>query len=147
MPVYNHIGLVVSDLERSKRFYENVLGFRVWYEDAPVDAATAKLLGLTPPLGVKSCYLTLGECFLELIYFSAPEARVTRRPRTMDETGLSHLSISVDDIRATAAQAVECGGEIVESSDLGLALMIRDPDGQLLELLTMDFPKSRPPRP
>ena len=33
MPVYNHIGLVVSDLERSKRFYEHVLGFRVWYED------------------------------------------------------------------------------------------------------------------
>jgi lactoylglutathione lyase len=147
MPVYNHVGLVVSDLERSKRFYEQVLGFRVWYEDAPVDAATAKLLGLTPPLGVKTCYLTLGECFLELIYFSAPEAKVTRRRRTMDEVGLSHLSISVDDIRSTAARAVECGGDIVESSDLGLALLIRDPDGQLLELLSMNYPKSRPPQP
>jgi catechol 2,3-dioxygenase-like lactoylglutathione lyase family enzyme len=147
MPVYNHVGLVVSDLERSKRFYEQVLGFRVWYEDAPVDAATAKLLGLTPPLGVKTCYLTLGECFLELIYFSAPEAKVTRRRRTMDEVGQSHLSISVDDIRSTAARAVECGGDIVESSDLGLALLIRDPDGQLLELLSMNYPKSRPPQP
>ena len=147
MPVYNHIGLVVSDLERSRRFYEQVLGFRVWYEDAPPDAATAKLLGLAPPLGVQTCYLTLGECFLELIYFSAPQAQVTRRGRSLDETGLSHLSISVDDIRATAARAVECGGEIVESSDLGLALLIRDPDGQALELLSSDYPKSRPPQP
>jgi lactoylglutathione lyase len=147
MPVFNHLGLVVGDLQRSKTFYEEVLGFRVWYEDAPVDAATAKLLGLTPPLGVRTCYLTLGECFLELIDFSAPEAKVTRRRRTMDEVGLSHLSISVDDIRATAARAVDYGGEIVESSDLGLALLIRDPDGQPLELLSKDYPKSRPPRP
>ena len=147
MPVFNHIGLVVSDLQRSKTFYEDVLGFRVWYEDAPVDAATAKLLGLAPPLGVQTCYLTLGECFLELIHFSAPEATVSHRPRSMNETGLSHLSISVDDIRATAARAVECGGEIVESSDLGLALLIRDPDGQFLELLSMNYPRSRPPRP
>jgi lactoylglutathione lyase len=147
MPVYNHVGLVVGDLERSKQFYEQVLGFRVWYEDAPVDAAVAKLLGLTPPLGAKPCYLTLGECFLELIYFSAPTAQVTQRRRSMDEIGLSHLSISVDDIRATAGRAVEFGGEIVESSDLGLALLIRDPDGQLVELLSMDYPKSRPPLP
>ncbi len=147
MPVYNHVGLVVSDLERSTRFYEHVLGFQVWYEDAPADAAVAKLLGLTPPLGTRACYLTLGECLLELIHFSAPQAPVARRERTMDETGLSHLSVSVDDIRATAARAVEYGGDIVESSDLGLALLIRDPDGQLLELLTIDFPKSRPPRP
>ncbi len=91
MPVFNHIGLVVSDLQRSKQFYEDVLGFRLWYEDAPVDAATAKLLGLAPPLGVQTCYLTLGECFLELIHYGAPEAKVTRRQRSMDETGLSHL--------------------------------------------------------
>jgi catechol 2,3-dioxygenase-like lactoylglutathione lyase family enzyme len=147
MTVFNHIGLVVSDMSRSKQFYEDVLGFRVWYEDAPPDGATAKLLGLTPPLGVQTCYLTLGECFLELIYLSAPEAKVTRRERTLDEVGLSHLSISVDDIRATAAKAVEYGGEIVERSDLGLALLIRDPDGQFVELLSKDYPKSRPARP
>ena len=51
MPVYNHTGLVVSDLERSKRFYKQVLGFRLWYEDSPADGAVAKLLGMTPPLG------------------------------------------------------------------------------------------------
>ena len=105
----------------------------------------AKLLGLTPPLGAQVCYLTLDGCVLELIHFSAPQAQVTRRERSMAEIGLSHLSVSVDDIRATAARAVECGGDIVESSDLGVALLIRDPDGQFLELLSTDYPNSRPP--
>jgi catechol 2,3-dioxygenase-like lactoylglutathione lyase family enzyme len=148
MPICNHLGIVVSDLDRSRRFYQEVLGFRVWYEDSSVpDAAVGKLLGLTPPLGAELCYLELEGWAIELIHFSAPEAAVAMRERTMSEVGLSHLSVSVDDIRAAAARAVECGGSIVESSDLGVALMVRDPDGQLIELLSMDYPKGRPPRP
>ena len=33
MPVYNHTGQVVTDLERSKRFYQEVFGFRVLVRD------------------------------------------------------------------------------------------------------------------
>jgi catechol 2,3-dioxygenase-like lactoylglutathione lyase family enzyme len=148
VPICNHLGIVVSDLDRSKRFYQEVLGFRVWYEDSSVpDEAVGKLLGLTPPLAAQLCYLELDGYAIELISFGAPEADVHQRPRPMSEAGLSHLSVSVDDIRASAARAVECGGSIVESSDLGIALMVRDPDGQLIELLTKDYPKGRPPRP
>jgi lactoylglutathione lyase len=147
MSVYNHTGLVVSDLERSKHFYQEVLGFRLWYEDAPPDDATAKLLGLTPPLGVQASYLVLDGCTLELLHFSAPGALGPIRARMMNEPGLTHLSISVDDIPAVAHRAVEWGGEIIESSDLGIALFIRDPDGQLLELLSREYPDRRPPRP
>ena len=32
MATYNHTGQVVTDLERSKRFYEEVFGFKLWYE-------------------------------------------------------------------------------------------------------------------
>jgi lactoylglutathione lyase len=148
MPICNHLGIVVSDLELSKRFYQDVLGFRVWYEDSSVpDAAVGKLLGLEPPLAAELCYLELDGYAVELIHFAAPEAKLQSRVRTMSETGLSHLSVSVDDIRQAAARAVECGGSIVESSDLGIALMVRDPDGQLIELLTKDYPSGRPPRP
>jgi predicted enzyme related to lactoylglutathione lyase len=65
----------------------------------------------------------------------------------MNQPGLTHLSISVDDVRETATRAVECGGEIVEESDVGAALFIRDPDGQLLELLPAAFRDSLPPKP
>ena len=62
----------------------------------------------------------------------------------MNDPGLTHLSISVDDVRATAAKVVEHGGEIIEDSDVGLALFVRDPDGQLLELLPGDYREPPP---
>ena len=43
MSTYNHTGQVVTDLEQSKGFYQEVLGFRFWYEISPPDEATAKL--------------------------------------------------------------------------------------------------------
>ena len=147
MPIFNHTGHAVSDLERSTRFYTGVLGFVWWYDLTPDDAATAKLCGVSPPLGVTARYLTLGHFVLELMHYAAPGATAPYRARAMNEPGLTHLSISVPDIRAAAAMAVEHGGAIIEESDLGMALMIRDPDGQLIELLTEDFSHSRPPRP
>jgi catechol 2,3-dioxygenase-like lactoylglutathione lyase family enzyme len=147
MPVYNHTGQAVTDPECSMRFYQEVLGFKFWYKLSPEDAGTAKLCGLSPPLSVTAYYLRLDGLVLELMHYAAPGAGAPYRPRTMNEPGLTHLSISVDDIRATAAKAVEYGGEIIEESDLGLALMIRDPDGQLIELLGMGWRESLPPVP
>jgi lactoylglutathione lyase len=145
--VYNHTGHVVSDLERAKHFYQEVLGFTFWYEITPPDGPTAKLSGLTPPLGLTASYLILDGFVLELMHYSADGLTAPFRPRTMNEPGLTHLSISVDDVRATAEKAVEYGAEIIEESDLGLALFIRDPDGQLLELLPETYRSSLPAKP
>jgi len=147
MGAYNHTGQVVNDLERSKRFYQEVFGFRFWYEITPPDEATAKLSGLVPPLRMTASYFTLDGFVLELMHFGAPEATAAFRPRTMNEPGLTHLSISVDDVRGTAEKAVSYGGQIIEESDIGNAVFIRDPDGQLLELLPMSYRAKLPPKP
>jgi catechol 2,3-dioxygenase-like lactoylglutathione lyase family enzyme len=147
MAIYNHTGQVVTDLERSKRFYQEVFGFQFWYEIQPPDEATSKLNCLPPPLGVTASYLVLDGFVLELIHYSAPGATNAFIPRTMADPGLTHLSISVDDVRAAAAKVVEHGGEVIEESDVGLALFVRDPDGQLLELLPADFRDRLPPKP
>lgn len=147
MGVYNHTGQVVTDLERSKRFYREVFGFRPWYEITPPDEMTAKLNCMAPPLGITASYLVLDGFVLELMHYAAPGAAAPYRPRTMNEPGLTHLSISVDDVRATAARAVEHGGQVVEESDIGVALFIRDPDGQLLELLPVTYRANLPPKP
>ncbi len=147
MATYNHTGQVVTDLERSKRFYQEVLGFRLWYEISPPDEATAKLCSLEPPLGVTACYLTLDGFVLELMHYSAPGATAPFRVRTMADPGLTHLSISVEDVRESANKAVEFGGAIVEESDIGVALFIRDPDGQLIELLPTSYRDHLPPKP
>ena len=34
MTVFNHLGQCVTDLERSKQFYVDVLGFEPWRESA-----------------------------------------------------------------------------------------------------------------
>ena len=147
MGTYNHTGQVVTDLERSKRFYQEVLGFKFWYEIQPPDEATAKLSCLEPPLGMTASYLTLDGFVLELMHYAAAGAAAPHRARTMNEPGLTHLSISIDDVRGTAEKAVEYGATIVEESDLGHALFIRDPDGQLLELLPVAYREKLTPKP
>ena len=58
------------------------------------------------------------------------------RDRGFTEPGLTHLSFGVDDIPGTCALVTEHGGEVLADTELaGMAIMIRDPDGQLLELL------------
>jgi catechol 2,3-dioxygenase-like lactoylglutathione lyase family enzyme len=147
MGIYNHTGQVVTDLERSKRFYQEVLGFKSWYELQPPEEVTAKLSSLKSPLGVTASYLTLDGFVLELIHYSAPGAVAARRQRAMNDPGLTHISVAVDDVWATARKAVQYGGQIIDDSDIGIGLFIRDPDGQLLELLHSSFRASLPPKP
>jgi len=147
MGTYNHTGHVVTDLERSKQFYQEVFGFRLWYEISPPDAPTAQLTGLTPPMGMTASYLTLDGFVLELMLYAAEGATAPYRVRTMNEPGLTHLSLSVDDVHEAAHRAVEYGGQLIEESDIGAALFIRDPDGQLIELLPGTYPDRLPPKP
>jgi catechol 2,3-dioxygenase-like lactoylglutathione lyase family enzyme len=145
--IYNHTGQVVTDLERSKRFYQEVFGFKFWYEIKPSDESTAKLICLSPPLNLTASYLTLDGFVLELMHYAAPGAGAPFQRRAMNEPGLTHLSISVDDVRAAAEKAAEFGGRIVEESDVGAALFVRDPDGQLIELLPAAYKDHLPPKP
>jgi catechol 2,3-dioxygenase-like lactoylglutathione lyase family enzyme len=138
--VLNHTGLCVSDGERSVRFYTEVFGFRYWREFEPPDELAAPLLGLEPPLDHYNVYLRLGGFVLELLVFRGaipPHPPAARRE--MNELGLTHLSISVPDIPATCDKVVEHGGTVEAATDIGLAVMVRDPDGQLIELLTMEY--------
>jgi predicted enzyme related to lactoylglutathione lyase len=56
----------------------------------------------------------------------------------MNQVGLTHISIGVDSVTAVRARLSLFGGELVSSLG-GRAAMIRDPDGQFVELLEADF--------
>ncbi|MEX0948602.1 MAG: VOC family protein [Acidimicrobiia bacterium] len=140
MTVFNHLGQCVTDLERSKRFYIEVLGFEPWRELTFPDEGCEKLLRLTPPIDMAACYLRRDGLVLELLHYAGSGAApLPFRERTMNEPGLTHLSISVDDIDATCARIVEYGGEVLSDTNVGAGVFVRDPDGQLIELLTMDY--------
>jgi catechol 2,3-dioxygenase-like lactoylglutathione lyase family enzyme len=135
---FNHVGQCVTDLDRSKRFYCDLLGFTLEREIQPPDAGSAQLMSLTPPLEMTAAYLVRDGLVLELLHYGADGQTQPFRARTLNEPGLTHLSLSVD-IDAVCARVAEFGGEVVESSNIGAAVFIRDPDGQFLELLPMSY--------
>lgn len=144
--VFNHIGLCVSDRERSRRFYEGLLGFQFWWEIELPDAGTERLLQLSRPIGVRATYLVRDGFVLELIDYSKRGVHAGPK-RVMDEVGLTHLSLSVSDLAEVLSLVEGFGGTVVEETVTERFAMIRDPDGQLIELLPDSWLASLPPRP
>jgi len=140
--VVNHVGQCVTDLDRSRRFYEELLGFRFQRDMRVPDDPAARLLRIEPPLGMSVVYLQRDGFVLELLHFERPGNPATQE-RAFNEPGLTHLSISVDDIDAVCAAVPELGGEVLADTNVGgMAVMIRDPDGQLIELVPMSYRQS-----
>jgi catechol 2,3-dioxygenase-like lactoylglutathione lyase family enzyme len=141
--VFNHVGQCVTNLARTRRFYEQVLGFEFWREISPPDSPSDQLLRLTPPIGMTACYLRRDGLVLELLHFAGEGTQsAPARQRVMNEPGLTHLSVSVDDLDATCEQVEQHGGKVLEDTNIGFGIFVRDPEGQLIELLPMSYRES-----
>jgi lactoylglutathione lyase len=144
--VFNHVGLCVADRERSRRFYQDLLGFKFWWELELPDEGTERLLQLARPIGVRATYLVRDAFVLELIDYSKRTVQ-TGQQRVMDQVGLTHMSLSVSDLAAVLTMVESLGGSVIEDTVTEHFAMIRDPDGQLIELLPDTWPAGLPPRP
>jgi catechol 2,3-dioxygenase-like lactoylglutathione lyase family enzyme len=144
--VFNHVGLCVTDTVRARRFYEGLLGFTFWWELEPPDEGTDQLLRLSKPIGLHATYLVRDGLVLELLTYSHRALRAGR-DRVMDQLGLTHLSLSVSDLGGVLATVESYGGSVVEDTVSVQSAMIRDPDGQLLELLADTWLAVLPPHP
>lgn len=141
---FNHVGQCVADLERAKRFYVELFAFELQREIHPPDELSARLLGLQPPLGFTASYLVRDGLVLELLHYAEPGQTQSFRPRTMNEPGLTHISLSVDDVDAVLRRVPDFGGDVLTETNIGAGVFIRDPDGQLLEVLPMSYRTSLP---
>lgn len=144
--IFNHVGLCVADTARSRRFYEGLLDFQFWWEITPPDDGTSQLLQLNKPVGLRATYLVRDGLVLELLAYSHRTLRLAT-DHTMDQTGLTHLSLSVSDLEQVIGRVEEFGGTVVTDTVSERSAMIRDPDGQLLELLPDSWLRVLPPRP
>ena len=138
---FSHLGLCVADLERSLRFYRDVLGFR---ERSRLDVAGAhadRLLAL-PGVKLRAIYLERDGLRLELLHFDSPAAPGSApAARPMNALGLTHLSLRVSDVDALLARIVAAGGRVLDATRINLppastvALFVTDPDGTRIELV------------
>ncbi len=135
MPVsttgFAHVRLTVTDLTRSRAFYDGVFGFPVAFEVPPgADDATREQLGFL---------------FGGLIY-AVPDGLLGLRPVAPagdvfdeDRVGLDHLCFAVAD-EAGMTEATEVLDEMgvahggLKDIGVGWVLEFRDPDGTALEL-------------
>ena len=136
----SHIGICVSDPQRSLRFYHAVLGFR--YVDE-LEVAGPKVDTLLRLSGVKlrATYLEREGVRIELLHYASPGPVGDGSPRPMNGLGLTHLSLRVGDLDALLAEFAEAGVEIlhdtrVDTPEVGShVVFVTDPDGTLIELV------------
>jgi len=134
--VVNHVGLATADLDRAIAFYTAVLDFTEERRLVLPDDATAEFLAVERPVNLEAVYLRRDDFVLELLAFHR-EGNPSPRERVFNEPGLTHISFSIDDLDAAADAVEPNGGAIVRRYPY--AVIARDPDGQLIELLPMSY--------
>jgi catechol 2,3-dioxygenase-like lactoylglutathione lyase family enzyme len=120
-----HVGLVVSDLERSRRFYAGALGL----EEVP----------RPPNFAFDGAWFRFGGTELHLLSDAhATGGAGQPEPGAGVERGMTHhLAIEVDDLDGACSRLAEHGvplaGGPMPRGDGYLQVFFRDPDGHVLE--------------
>ncbi len=140
---FSHVGVCVSDLDRSTAFYEGVLGFRQLFTMSFGDElrATMELDGT-----FESRMLVRDDVLVELLHWIEPEASGDGERRPMDRFGMTHLCFRVDDVDDLVEAAERLGGAAHQQTRTVLAgqgegggdvtlLYLTDPDGTRIELM------------
>ena len=117
-----HVNLRVADQELSKRFYRDVLGFRIAEED--------------PEHG--GVFMTLGDNFHTLDIGQHPAPRDAQRPQR-GQIGLAHIAFQVGSyaaLRDAYAHLINNGVEIMRAANHvnQRSIYFADPDGTVLEI-------------
>jgi catechol 2,3-dioxygenase-like lactoylglutathione lyase family enzyme len=136
----SHIGICVSDWKRSLRFYHDVLGFRYVHELELSGEPSSTLLQLKD-VDFRAVYLEREGVRIELLHYEMPGTVRGEIPRPMNQLGLTHISLRVDDLDAVLRELAEADVEVLEQTRIDVpqvnakAVFISDPDGTRIELV------------
>ncbi len=132
---FSHIGLCVTDLKRSREFYEKYLGFKFKHEIRPGMSPTQDGFLALKKVDLTAVFLQKNGLTLELLYYHSPGA-AARAERPINQPGLTHISLRVRDLAKQLDKLEKAGYRVLRERSYGTnACFIRDPDGQQIELL------------
>ncbi|MEW6055122.1 MAG: VOC family protein [Bdellovibrionota bacterium] len=133
-----HVGIVVSDLEKSLKFYRDLLGFTVHKQAEETGSYLDQMLALE---GVRVTTVKMKAPdgnLIELLNFASH--RRSHRSRETCEVGITHFAVTVPDID-DAYQKLRAAGVVFNAppqrSPDGYAKVTycKDPDGSFVELV------------
>jgi len=141
------LGTVVSDLEKSTRFYTDAIGFRELKGfEVPADVAAGAGLTDGKPLAVRVVVLGEGDnaTKLKLMQIVGTSPRGGDNEFIHSHTGFRYLTIIVDNTTAALARLAKAGVKPLAKSPVAIPeniapgmflTCVRDPDGNIVELI------------
>jgi lactoylglutathione lyase len=142
---FSHVGICVSDVERSLHFYRDLLGFREQY-GFDVVPEYGGLMELDGVVG-RSLFLERDGVRIELLTYEHPPATGTGERRPMNALGVSHFGIRVsnlvelvEELRAEGVNVLDRTRLTIEDPDGGPNrewVFVTDPDGVRVELIQL----------
>ena len=114
----HHMSFPVADLERSRAFYEGVLGLT----QIP-----------RPDFGIPGVWYRAGACEVHLIQVP-PDFDSGTPPTTLNPAG-RHSAFAIDDYQTALDHLHQHGLEVLETSPALGQMWVKDPDGHVIELI------------
>ena len=141
MRAVNHVGLTVTDLERSLAFYRDVVGLEVQVEHFRTGGAWFDTLTENSGAVVAGAMLGDDSFCLQLLQYE--EGGGADAVTGHNRVGNLHLSINVADVEAKRAEVVAGGaGDATPVVELpvpgGRSFYVHDPDGVPVEFMQLD---------
>ena len=132
-----HVGLTVSDMDRSLEFYRDVVGMEVALGPFDGGGGGSGQLMQNPGLKLKVCWLRHGPLLFQILQYTAKQGSVLDLHH--NNVGSPHLSFVIDDVEAKFAE-VSARGDVVIASPLtemgagtARSFYCEDPDGLPVE--------------
>jgi len=134
----HHVGITVSDLERSIEFYRDVLGMTLRSKGESSGEMISRVVGV-PGTHIKSAYFEAGDLVLELFQYLEPAGGRQKASLRQIDVGHYHLAFLVDDIDEAHEKLTARGvrfSDVPQHFESGVgAIYFWDPDGVALEFI------------
>jgi catechol 2,3-dioxygenase-like lactoylglutathione lyase family enzyme len=133
------VGIVVNDLDKTRDFWINTLGFKLHIEAKEESPYIDKLLAIKNPVLTTIKLIDSKGFLIELLKFDNYEVE-NSWSGDLKTTGLTHIALTVDNLENLKAKLTQNGYEFVSNtlnSPNGFVnvVFVRGPEGLMLELV------------